>query len=303
MSLKITILGSSSATPTKTRNPSAQLLQFNQKYFLIDCGEGTQMQMLKYGIKHNRLHHIFISHLHGDHFLGLYGLLFTFHLFNRQKAVHIYAPPELEKMIKMHIDVAGTTLSYPLHFHPLNIYQQGVILEDDTVKVSYFSLKHRIPTFGFLFQEKPKERRIIKNAIEKYNLSIEDIRKAKKGETVTGHDGKITPLHLISNEAAPSYSYAYCSDTAYHKKMIPKIKGTDILYHEATYADDLKESAEEKYHATARQAALIAKEAGVQKLIIGHFSTRYKSLDIFLKEAKEEFPNTFLAEEGKTYEI
>lgn len=303
MGFSVTVLGANSATPTKTRKPSAQVVTYNNKRFLVDCGEGTQMQMLKYNIKPNRINHIFISHLHGDHYLGLAGLLFTLHLFGRRKEMHIFAPPELEDIIKRHINVANTQLTYPLHFHKLTTDKQGLIFEDKDIEVKTFALKHRIPTFGFLFREKPKERKIIKAAIDEYSLSIEDIQKAKKGEAVYDKNGHLLPDHLLTQRPPSPLSYAYCSDTAYQSNLARKITGVSLLYHEATYADDMQEIAADKYHATARQAATVAKKANAKRLLIGHYSTRYKTLDKHLSEAREVFPETSLAVEGETYDV
>jgi len=303
MDFSLTVLGSSSATPTKLRNPSAQIVKYNNKLFLVDCGEGTQMQMLKYGIKSNRINHIFISHLHGDHYLGLPGLIFTFHLMGRKKELHIFSPPELENIIKLHISVANTVLSYPLVFHDISKTHSCTIYEDNDIEVSAFALKHRIPTYGFFFKEKKKAYNIIKSAIAKYELSVEDIQKAKSGETVYDIDGKIIPHHLICKKPSLQRSFAYCSDTAYHKEIVKNIKGVSLLYHEATFAEDMKETAAEKYHATAAQAASIAKEAKAKKLLIGHFSARYKTTEKLLSEARHIFPDTAIAEEGEEYEI
>ncbi len=303
MVFSVTILGSSSAIPTQNRNPSAQVLQHHNNLYLIDCGEGTQMQMRRFNIKTNHINHIFISHLHGDHYLGLMGLLSSYHLMGRKKDLHIYAPPELEEIITIQKKSANTDFSFKVIFHNLSHANKKLLYEDDKISVSAIALKHRIPTFGFIFSEKNKEIKIYKEAICAYNLSIEDIKNIKNGNAYYDKQGRIVHQGLLCKPLEGAKTYAYISDTIYDESIIKKIKDVDLLYHEATFADELKDIATEKFHSTARQAATIALKAKVKKLLIGHFSARYKTVEPLLAEARSVFPNTYSAEEGINYII
>ena len=303
MSFEITILGSSSALPTSVRYPTSHFVDFNKNAFLIDCGEGTQIQLRKYRLKFNKINHIFISHLHGDHCFGLLGLISSFMLLGRKVDLHIYANSDLEKIITCQLFYFGDNLSFNLIFHALDFNKKQLIYENKTLEVYSFPLKHRVPTCGFLFQEKTKEYNIKKEFVDAFQISIKDILKIKQGEDYTTEDGKIIPNKNLSIKPPKTKSYAFCSDTKYYQKIIPYIKGVNLLYHEATFTNDLKDRAKQTFHSTAEQAAKIALEANVEKLIIGHFSTRYKKLDIFLKEAKEIFSNTYLAKEGEIFKI
>lgn len=298
---KVSILGNGAAVPTTRQHLSSQLVQHNGHRFMIDCGEGTQMQMQRYKFSYRKLSHVFISHLHGDHYLGLMGMLFTFNLFNRIEELHLYGPEPLSELIDMQCEVSNVQLKYSLIFHPLK--GSEILYEDEKLAISCFPLKHRIPTWGFLFREKENSERNLKNEfIEQYKPGIEQIYKIKKGSDFETPDGLI-----LKNEAITyfpkAYSYAYCSDTIYDEDLIPVIKGVDVLYHEATFDKKNEQVAKEKFHSTAEQAAQLALKAGVGKLLLGHFSARYKNRDFLLEEARNIFPNTHLSKEGETYII
>lgn len=300
---ELTILGCSSATPTASRHPTAQLLQHNERFFLIDCGEATQIQLRKFKIKIQRIDHIFISHLHGDHFLGLPGLLGTLHLLGREKELHIYSPSGLEEIIKTTHFYSKTFLKYELVFHVLEATVPKGIFEDDKLSVETIPMDHRIPCCGFLFREKELQRNIIKEKLEKYDIPIHEIPKIKEGRDFISADGtRIRNIELTTDPPAPR-SYAYCSDTIFNDSYIEQIKNVNLLYHEATFADDMAARAKETFHSTAKEAGTIARKANVQQLIIGHYSARYRELDVLLKEARENFSNTVLAIEGETYKV
>jgi ribonuclease Z len=303
MSFSVTILGSSGALPAYDRFPTAQLIEIENRHFLVDAGEGVQMQLMRYQGNLHRISHIFISHLHGDHYLGLMGLLFTMHLLRRTNDLHIYSHPGLDEIITTQLRHSHSATAYKIFFHKLVAGERTVIFEDDGVTVETIPLNHRIPCSGFLFREKIKPRRIVKERLPQ-GLLIRQIANLKKGEDVIDEDGNI----LYTNEQltmAPrkSRSYAFCSDTAYHEAIIDQIKGVDLLYHESTFTEDEALKAIETFHSTAGQAAEIAKRAGVSNLIIGHFSARYKDLDPVLAEAKAVFDPCELAVEGSVFRI
>ncbi len=303
MTFTITILGSSSAIPTSHRNLSGMLVNMNHKYFLVDCGEGTQMQLRRYKIKLQKIKHIFISHLHGDHFFGLIGLLSTFHLLGRDEALHVYANPELQPIIDMQLKVSATTLSYPVHFHPTNPVVSEIIYEDDRNVVKTFPMVHTVPTTGFLFYEKQRQKKIKKDFLRREDVPIEMIPKIKNGADYVNQDGKLFKNDDITISPLQPRSFAYCSDTAYNEAMIEHIRKADLIYHEATFLEDMKAIAAEKQHSTASQAAQIALKANVDKLLIGHFSARYKELADIFAEAAAIFPETMLAIEGEVYKV
>jgi len=303
LSFALTILGSNSATPAYGRNHTAQYLQIQKDYFLIDCGEGTQMQMSKFKCKPLKLTHIFISHLHGDHYLGLMGLLFTMHLLKRKKDLHLYGPSGLAEIITMQLRHSDSRLNYKIVFHKTDDKGFQQIYENKAVEVWSFPLQHRIPCTGFLFKEKTKPIRINKEKLPD-NITLAQIGSLKKGEDVFDGNGNL--LHKNKDLTLPprkSRSYAYCSDTIYDESLVKYIKNADLLYHEATFLDEREKWATKTFHSTTTQAAQIAKNANVGKLIIGHFSARYKELDIFLEQAKQTFPNSVLAIEGSTIEV
>jgi len=303
MTFAVTILGSNSAVPILTRNSSAQILNHYNSLFLIDCGEGTQIQFLKYKIKFNRINHIFISHLHGDHFFGLIGLLSTYHLMGRKDRLNIYANPEIEELINFQLKVAKTELRYPLIFHPINSEKSEKIFEDNKIIIKTIPLDHKIPTSGFVFIEKQRERNIKKEFLAIEKVPIHKFKNIKAGDDYINSDGKIYKNKDITSAPPKPRSYAYCSDTKYYEKIIPHIKNVDLLYHEATFMKDKEENAIEKFHSTTVDAANIAKKANVKKLIVGHYSARYKNLNPLLDEVKEIFENSFLAEDGLTFNV
>jgi len=296
MSFEITILGSSSALPTSKRFPSAHVVNIHERFFLVDCGEGTQIQLRKFKISFAKINHIFITHLHGDHFFGLFGIISSFSLLGRKNDLHIYSPGNLQN--KIYSVINKREISFNIFFHRLEHEGNEIIYESKSVEVSAFPLSHRIETYGFLFKEKPKERNIIKEAIQEYNLGIKDILSIKKGNDFITSDREIIPNSKLSMPPYKSRSFAYCSDTKFKEDIIPCISKIDVLYHEATFAKDLKDIAEITGHSTSEDAAKIAKKANVKKLLIGHFSTRYKNTDIILQEAKAIFRNTQSANDG-----
>lgn len=304
MSLKLTILGCHSATPRTFAHPTSQFLEINNRFFLIDCGEGTQSQLRKYKVKFSKIKHIFISHLHGDHFYGLIGLISTFSLLNRQTELHIFAPKGAEKIIKLQLKLSKSWIHFPLHFHELKSKKSELIFEDENVEVHTIPLKHRIYTNGFLFQEKLAERKLNIAAILKHKeIEVCDYQNLKNGKDFIKNNDDIIPNQELTYNPPSILKYAYCSDTTYFEDIIPIIKGVDLLYHESTFLEDKLELAAKTKHATASQAAIIAKKAQVKKLILGHYSSRYKDLDLFLKEAKLNFKNVELSIEGKEFLI
>ena len=303
MKFEVTILGSSSSTPIFNRNPSAQILNVNEKFILIDCGEGTQNQLLHFGIKASRIDHIFISHLHGDHYLGLVGLLSSLHLNGRVKPMDIFGPSELQEIIDIQFRFSQTHLRYPLNFTATNPNINEKIFENYDVIAETFPLDHRIPCTGFKFSEKQRLRKIVKEKIEELDIPADLIPLIKKGQNFTDKDGKVHLSEDLTTEADRPKVYAYCSDTICSWKYLANIKDADTLYHEATFMHDMLGRAEETFHTTAQQAAEIALKAHAKKLLIGHFSARYRELEPLLEEARTIFPSTFLAIEGKTFEI
>ncbi len=300
---ELLILGSSSASPTSERNPSAQLLNIAERYFLIDCGEATQIQLRRYKAKFQAIDHIFISHLHGDHFFGLPGLLSSMHLLGRKQDITIYCPKELKDVMDLVNKVSDTRFNYAVNWVFTNNNGLNLIFEDDKVEVYSFPLKHRIFCTGFLFKEKPLPRKIDKYKLEKYNISPADILKLKKGEDVENKDGDIIKNKMATIAPRDAKSYAYCSDTIYFPEIIEYVKGVDMLYHESTFLNEHKERAEKTFHSTAEQAAQIAKAAEVKQLLLGHFSVRYGNLEQFIAEASPIFDKCLLATDGKRISI
>lgn len=304
MSLKLTILGCHSATPRVNAYPTAQFLEIKNHNFLIDCGEGTQVQLRKYGVKFSKIKHIFISHLHGDHFYGLVGLISTFRLLNRETELHIYAPKGLKEIITLQLKLSNSWTQYPLLFHELNATESNLIYEDATVEVHTIPLDHRIYTNGFLFKEKLGERKLNVNAIAKFKeIKICDYQNLKNGRDFTLQNGTVLKNESLTQDPAFPLSYAYCSDTAYFPEIVPLIKNATCLYHETTFLKDKEALALTTKHATAAQAAEIAQLAQVKQLIIGHYSSRYTNKEDFKIEAQEVFENTHLALEGAVFEI
>lgn len=302
-SFELLILGSSSAAPTTHRNPSAQLLNIAERFFLIDCGEATQIQLRKYKAKFQKIDHIFISHLHGDHFFGLPGLLSSMHLLGRKQEMTIYAPEALKGIIDLLNTVSETRMSYPVKWHFTQNDKKRLLFEDDKVQVFSFPMKHRIFCTGFLFVEKPLPRKIDKFQLQKYNISVADIQRLRNGEDVTNEAGELIKNKLVTIDPPASRSFAYCSDTIYDPDLIEHVKNVDLLYHESTFLNDKAERAKETFHSTAQQAASIASAAEVKQLLLGHYSARYGDTDPFIEEANTVFKNVLLATEGKKIKI
>lgn len=302
MSIKLTILGCHSATPRVNAHPTAQVLDIKNHTFLIDCGEGTQVQLRKFKVKFAKIQHIFISHLHGDHVYGLPGLISTFRLLNRQNELHIYAPKGLKEVITLQLKLAKSWTNYPLIFHELSSTSSQLIFEDEKVRVYTIPLDHRIYTNGFLFIEKKGKRKLNMEVVKEYpEIEICDYENLKLGKDFRFENGEVLKNEFLTIDPPPTKSYAYCSDTKYFPEIVPLIKNVDCLYHEATFLDDKQTLAATTKHSTAKEAATIAKNAHVKQLIIGHFSSRYKLKEGFEHEAKTIFKNTLLAEEGNVY--
>ena len=299
--LALTILGNNSAIPAHGRNPTAQVLQTNDENYLIDCGEGTQNQLTKYKIKKSKINKIFISHLHGDHYFGLIGLLTSMGLLGRTNELHIYAPSLLQQIIQLHLDAANTVLPYQLFFHELN--KEGEITNDKKISVSTFRVSHRIDCFGFLFTEKKNPRSILPEKALMYEIPEAYYGELQKGSDYVTKKGTIIANNDVTEAATAARSYAYCADTIYDESIAGKIQNVDVVYHETTYLKDLEERAAARFHCTTTQAGNIAKLAGAKKLLIGHFSSKYEELDQFLVETKEVFENTEIAHEGACFKI
>ena len=300
---QLLILGSSAATPTSTRNPTAQLLNIAERFFLIDCGESTQIQLRKYKARFQNINHIFISHLHGDHFFGLPGFLATMHLLGRKKELTIFAPPQLKEIIQLIHKHSDTFLSYPVTFVDTQNKTKELIWEDEKVEVYSLPLQHRISTTGFLFKEKPLPRNIDKYKLEKYNVSFSEIHKLKLGFDAIDNDGKIIKNTDLTISPHAHRSYAFCSDTRFFEGLASEIMDVDVLYHESTFLEEKVDRAIQTFHSTAKQAANMAVLSNAKKLILGHFSARYDNLSEFLNEATPIFTNTELAIEGKLINI
>ena len=304
MSLKLTILGCHSATPRSFAYPTSQYLEINNNAFLIDCGEGTQRQLRKYKLNFSKIKTIFISHLHGDHYFGLIGLISTFGLLNREKELHIYAPKGLQEIVKLQMKVSQSRINYSLNFHVLDNLKSELIFEDKSIIVKTIPLKHRVYTNGFLFKEKKGLRKLNIKVVNRYpEIETCDYHNLKKGKDFIKKDGNIIKNEKLTLSPPKPLSYAFCSDTSYKPNIVDLIKSVDLLYHESTFLSDREELATITGHSTARQAGLIAKAAQVKKLILGHYSNRYKNLDLFREEAQSVFKNTELSIEGKTFEI
>ena len=303
MPFDITVLGCASATPTSTRHPSAQLVNLLGRFFLIDCGEGTQMQLRKNKIKIQKINFICISHLHGDHYLGLIGLLSTMSLLNRNKELTIFGPKGLDKIIELHLKLSYSKLSYSLNIINLQSSTLTMLYEDDACQLFSFPLKHRVPCWGFKLVEKKRPRRILKNMIDKYSIPVQAINQIKLGSNYLTTDNKLIDNNVLTIDSYKPRSYAYCSDTQYFKKLANYIKDVDLLYHEATFHSSLSDKAKSTFHSTSKDAGKVASQANVKRLLIGHFSSRYKDLDVLKKDAKKIFTNVDIAVEGKVFKI
>jgi ribonuclease Z len=298
---EVTILGNNSAFPAQGRNPSAQVVNYNDELFLVDCGEGTQIRMSQYGVKRARINHIFISHLHGDHVFGLPGLINSYQHLTRKSPLHIYGPAGVRQMIETVLRLSKSMIHFDIVFHELHQEEKQKIFESKLLRVYTFPLKHRVPTFGYLFQERVQPGGMNKDIIEKYNLSVQEIKALKAGDDVTLEDNRIVRTAEALDPPPQPRSFAYCSDTIFDKEIVPWIEHATLLYHEATFLHGIERKARESMHSTALQAGTIAHLANVGKLLIGHFSSRYDDLSPLREEAQEIFMNTEIAEEGVTY--
>lgn len=300
MPFKLTIIGSGSAVPTVGRGVTSQYLNFNERHILIDCGEGTQLQLRRYRVKFQRISMIFISHLHGDHYLGLVGLLSSMSLLGRTKSLTIYCPAELEQLMMGQFKVAGVRFNFQLEFVHLKATSKELIFEDNVLEVSVFPVKHRIPCWGFHFREKEKELNINPAKIKEHLLTVQEIMQVKKGEDVLRESSYLRNADLTLPKQ-PLLSYAYSADTMYFEKMVEYVQGVDILYHEATFIEKQKDRAVATMHSTAKEAATVAEQAKVGQLLLGHFSARFKQTDEVLAEAKSVFTNSVCVEDGDEY--
>ncbi|MEP6805092.1 MAG: ribonuclease Z [Flavobacterium sp.] len=301
--MKLTILGCYAATPRTFTNPTSQVLEIKNRLFLIDCGEGTQVQLRKNKIKFSKINHIFISHLHGDHFFGLIGTISTFALLGRTTDLHIYGPKGVKEIINLQLKLSNAWTTYELFFHELESKESEVIFEDNRVIVRTIPLKHRVYTNGFLFQEKPGERKLNVDAVQQYDIHIAYYQKIKNGGDITLDDGTIIENGKLSFDPIPAMSYAFCSDTVYHEAVIPIIKDVDVLYHEATFLESEAALAQKTLHSTAKEAATIALKANAKQLVLGHYSTRYDGIERFKEEAETVFSNVLLGDDGRSFEF
>ncbi|OIQ18640.1 MAG: ribonuclease Z [Flavobacterium sp. MedPE-SWcel] len=301
--MNLTILGCYAATPRSMTNPTAQVLEIKNRMFLIDCGEGTQVQLRKNKIRFSKINHIFISHLHGDHFYGLIGLISTFSLLNRANDLHVYGPKGIKEVTLLQLKLSNSWTGYNLYFHELESKEPEVIFEDDKVKVTTIPLIHRVYTNGYLFTEKDGERKLDIEEVQKYDIETCYYQNIKSGKDITLDDGTVIPNEELTFDPPAPKSYAFCSDTKYTETILPIIKDVDVLYHESTFLDSQEHLCERTMHTTAKQAATIAKKAGAKKLVLGHYSTRYDSIEPFKEEATTIFENVELADDAKTFEF
>ena len=299
--LSVTILGNNSAVPAFNRHPTSQVVTHDGNNYLVDCGEGTQIQMIKYKVRRGKISHIFISHLHGDHYFGLVGLLNTFNLLNHIQELHVYGPAPLQQIVEMQLNVADTKLCYQLHFHLLN--QPAILVDNEKIKITAFPTTHRIECYGFLFEEKEGKRKLLIDKVRKQNIPVSFYTSLQNGLDYITPKGQTIKYDTLTAAPEKGKKYAYCADTKYDENIIQYIYNADMIYHETTYLDNMQQQALDRFHCTTKQAAEIAKKAMVKKLLIGHFSSKYATLELFEQEAREVFINTDLAIEGETYEI
>jgi ribonuclease Z len=299
--LSVTILGNNSAVPAFDRHPTSQVVTHDGNNYLVDCGEGTQIQMIKYKIRRGKISHIFISHLHGDHYFGLVGLINTFGLLNHQQDLHVYGPSPLQEIVELQMRVAKTTLPFQLYFHTIN--KEGLLVEDSKIEIRCFRTNHRIECYGFSFREKKKPRKLDIEKIVAAGIPASFYKKLEEGMDYTTKDNVLIKNGDVTMEAPTGKMYVFCADTKYDESLLPHLYEADLVYHETTYLDNLQEKAIERFHSTSKQAAKIASMGDIKKLLIGHFSSKYHELDEFEKEAKEIFENTEIAMEGVTYQV
>jgi ribonuclease Z len=298
----VTILGNNSALPAFNRHPTSQALTHDGQVYLIDAGDGTQLQIARYKMRRSRINHIFISHLHGDHYFGLVGLLTSMGLMGRHQPLHVYAPDGLEAIIRMQLDVSAAYLSYDLHFHAHNA-EGGLLLNDGRVEVTAFPVQHRIPCFGFTFREIRQLRKINMEAVQQYNIPAMQFPQLQAGQDYHQPDGGTIANQVLTTANTKGRVYAYSADTLYAPAICRYFSGADLLYHESTYLHEMEVKAGQRFHSTAKQAAMIAEQAGVKRLLLGHFSSQYESTDRLQQEAREVFPNTDASIEGVTYRM
>lgn len=303
MKFETTIIGCGAATPTLRHKPSSQLVNVHDRMYMVDCGEGTQLELRRYRIRFQRIDHVFISHLHGDHYLGLIGYMSSLHLLGRQSDLHIFGPPDLKGLIEQHLRVSQTYLSYHYEFHDLQFDAPHILLEDQHLEVISFPLRHRIDCCGFLFKEKPRALKVNKDVIAKYRLKSEEVVKLKRGEDIILENGNELTSAECTEAPPPPRSFAYCSDTVFDQGLVPILEGVNLLYHESTFLETEVKRAKETFHSTASQAATIAKMCGAGQLLLGHYSSRYENEEAFLVEAKAVFENSLAGQEGETYPV
>lgn len=301
--MNLTILGCYAATPRTMTNPTSQVLEINNRMFLIDCGEGTQVQLRKHKIKFSRINHVFISHLHGDHFYGLIGLISTFSMLGRETDLHVYGPKGIKEITVLQLKLSGSWTNYNLYFHELESDESQIIFEDDKVVVKTIPLKHRIYTNGYLFTEKHTERKLDIEKIKSYGIETCYYQNIKNGQDIMLDDGTVIPNNQLTLNPLPEKSYAFCSDTIYNESIIPIIENVTVLYHESTFLQQDEKYCENTMHCTAAQAANIAKKANAMHLVLGHYSTRYGNIEKFREEAQAIFETVHLADDGKTFEF
>jgi ribonuclease Z len=299
--LTVTILGNNSAVPAFNRHPTSQVVTQDGTNYLVDCGEGTQIQMIKHKIRRGKIARIFISHLHGDHYFGLVGLLNTFGLLSHKQELHVYGPEPLQAIIEMQLKVADTHLPYPLYFHTVS--DNATLVDDAKIRIKSFKTTHRIPCFGFSFEEKMSKRKILVDKAKKYDIPLTFYSSLQNGLDYITPKGEVIRNDAVTTAPEKGKRYAFCADTRYDESLIEHIYGFDAIYHETTYLDNFRDKAFERFHSTTRQAATLAQKAMVNKLLIGHFSSKYSTLEAFLEESRSVFPNTELAMEGVTYDI
>jgi ribonuclease Z len=297
----VTILGNNSAVPAFDRHPTSQVVTLNGRNYLVDCGEGTQIQLINYKIRRSKIGHIFISHLHGDHYFGLIGLINTLSLLSHQQEMHVFGPAPLKEIIELQLKVADTTVCYPLHLHTIS--GAATLLDDENITVKCFPTNHRIECYGFSFEQKTRARKLDLKKAQAQNIPVTFYDNLKSGEDFIKEDGTVISYQSVTLPGTAGKKYVFCADTKYDESIIPSIQDADMIYHETTYLDNLRERAEARFHSTSKQAALIAKMANVKKLLVGHFSSKYDTLEEFEKEAREVFLNTELALEGTVYMI
>ena len=297
----VTILGNNSAVPAFDRHPTSQVVTLDGTNYLVDCGEGTQIQLINYKIRRSRISHIFISHLHGDHYFGLVGLVNSLSLLGHKQELHIFGPTPLKEIIDLQLKVADTQICYPLHIHPIT--GAGTLLDNDKLTVTCFPTNHRIECYGFSFKQKKQARRLDVKKAEEHGIPYTFYDDLKNGVNYKKEDGTIVSYESVTIPGLEGKKYVFCADTKYDESILPHIEDADLIYHETTYLDNLRERADQRFHSTTRQAALIAQKGKVRKLLIGHFSSKYDTLEEFEKEAREVFPNTELALEGTVYMI